>query len=131
MIANQCVNDLLKPFQGVLNALASRQSLQAQVDTDTERQKPLPPVQSIRARTTRKFHFWDRLQESMKSPDNICAEVKNLAASLVAPGSSDCAEKLLDPSQLAKNRAAFARAKATHSRLQSLEAHLNQELAKN
>jgi hypothetical protein len=125
MTTNLSVNEILKPFHGVLNALASRQPAQTQVGNDVAVAEPTSSKPSIRKMTTREFHLWDRLKETIKSPENITSEVQNLAATLAPQVKVEIAEPLPDSQQLAKNRAALARAKTTHSRLKSLEAHLN------
>ena len=135
--ANYRVNDILKPFRGVLDCLAVRQSTQAQsraqsqVQAEAEAQAQANsaalgvPGQNIRRRTCRSFHIWDRIKESIKSRDNICAEARNLALALVSPITVAEPAPLPNPTQLAKSRSAMARAKTTSSRLKSLEGYLD------
>ena len=123
MTANQCVQDILKPFQGVLNALAVRH---AQRSENTIRgRESSQPEQSLRKRASREFHIWDRVKESLQSPDTMRTEVNNLAASLVPPTKIEVPETLPTPTQLVKNKTSLERAKTTSSRLKSLEDHLN------
>jgi len=140
MTLNYCVNDILKPFQSVLGALATRQAARERFTATYVREaacvteKSPVKVQAIRRRTTRQFHFWDRLKETIKSPDTLCSEMQNFADTLVTQAKA-CNDQLtaskppseeatLDQVQLAKNRSALARAKTTNSRLRSLEEYL-------
>jgi hypothetical protein len=135
MTANYRVNDILKPFQAVRACLAVKQSTQAQsrarshVHAEAQAQansaELTVPGQNIRCRTSRSFHIWDRIKESIKSRDNICAEARNLALALGSPITAAEPAPLPNPTQLAKSRSTMARAKATSSRLKSLEGYLD------
>jgi|GEM_PF-6630108 len=149
MTSTCCFSDILKPFQGVLKALATRQSapLQsapqqpaeaAQRSTDSEA-KPATETDtsgkvqllSIRKKTTREFHVWDRVKETVASPARLQADMQQLAETLVKSKTEPVeVESLPDPSQLARSRSAIARAKTTHSQLKSLEVYLNQNEVK-
>jgi hypothetical protein len=124
MTSNHCSGDILKSFKRVLDSLTMRNLKQD--EPAIEPAEHLPPGQSIRGKTSRQFHIWDRVKESIKSPYTMREEVRTLAETLVPPIKRDEQEPLPSPAQLAKSRSALARAKTTSSRLTRLESHLNQ-----
>jgi len=117
-------HDLLKPFQMVLDALATREERKSQArQQGAGRLASLP---SIRRQTSKRFFFWHRVTEAIHSPESIRAAMDNLAMTTAAPlRAAEPAPPLPDSLQLAKSRAGLARAKATNSRLQSLEQYLS------
>jgi len=142
MTSTCCVSDILKPFQGILKAMATRHATKPEASqpeaTQASPQQPETDTSvklqslSIRKKTTREFHVWDRVKESVVSPTRLQADMQQLADTLIGSKSEPVeAEPLPDPAQLARSRTAFARAKNTHSRLKSLEVYLSQTEAKN
>jgi hypothetical protein len=126
------VGDILKPFQGVLNALSKRQGgacldlEPAPTANDQNCSAPTVTVKSMRRKTSREFHVWDRIKESVTTPGRLTADVQQLAGAIVPlPVEKEEPEVAPDPADLARSRTALARAKTTNSRLKSLEAYLS------
>jgi hypothetical protein len=131
-----CANDILKPFQDILNALANRKkTADRQQNSEAHdtvhnystsgRHSASRRVQAIRSRTVKPFRIWDRLRDSLTSPENMCAEMQVLAQSI---SSTIKPEELPTPLESCdeppKSAAALARAHSTNTRLRSLELYL-------
>ena len=115
MTNNNSHNEILKPFQSILHALAIRKTpemaAQHRADLPSRFNDPRR-MQTIRNKTERPFRIWDRLRESLSCPENMAAEMQMLAKSLTE---SIKPEELPTPLEACpeppKSAAALARAK--------------------